>query len=49
MPVLESMLFDYQREAVTRMAGQRAVLLADQPGLGKTVEVLAALAKSGLS
>ena len=48
MTVLERALFEYQREAVEVMAGRRATLLADQPGLGKTVEVLGALASKGL-
>ena len=39
----EEVLFDYQKEASKRIAEQRRILLADQPGLGKTLEVLGAL------
>jgi SNF2 family DNA or RNA helicase len=46
--IYDDILFDYQREAVDRLAGQKVVLLADQPGLGKTLEVLGALEKLGL-
>lgn len=41
-------LFDYQKLAAKRIQEQRSVLLADQPGLGKTLEVLAALELDGL-
>ena len=40
MTIYKEVLYPYQQEAATRIAGQRRVLLADQPGLGKTLEVL---------
>lgn len=48
MSLFEEVLFPYQREAASRIAGQRSVLLADQPGLGKTLEVLGGLEVAGL-
>jgi SNF2 family DNA or RNA helicase len=36
-------LFDYQKLAVDRIVEREIALLADQPGLGKTLEVLSAL------
>lgn len=48
MTIYSDVLFDYQKEAATRIYEQRRVLLADQPGLGKTLEVLAALELDGL-
>ena len=39
--IYQEVLYPYQREAATRMEKQRRILLADQPGLGKTLEVLA--------
>lgn len=48
MSLFEEVLFPYQREAASRIAGQRRVLLADQPGLGKTLEVLGGLEVAGL-
>ena len=39
----EEVLFPYQSEAVDRIVQKKRVLLADQPGLGKTLEVLGAL------
>lgn len=48
LSLYESVLFDYQRVAVDRMVEARKILLADQPGLGKTVEVLASLEHAGL-
>lgn len=39
----EEILYPYQREAVDLMVQKKRVLLADQPGLGKTLEVLGAL------
>ena len=48
MSLFEEVLFPYQREAASRIAGQRQVLLADQPGLGKTLEVLGGLEVAGL-
>ncbi len=44
----DDVLFDYQKEASKRIAEQRRILLADQPGLGKTLEVLGALELAGL-
>lgn len=44
----DEVLFDYQKEASKRIAEQRRILLADQPGLGKTLEVLGALELAGL-
>jgi len=43
MSLVSEVLFGYQVEAANRIAEQKAVLLADQPGLGKTLEVLGAL------
>lgn len=48
MSIVQQILFDYQREAAQRIFEQRRVLLADQPGLGKTLEVLGALELDGL-
>lgn len=39
----EEVLYPYQREAVDQIIQKKRVLLADQPGLGKTLEVLGAL------
>lgn len=41
-------LYPYQKDAVDVMIDKRQVLLADQPGLGKTLEVLGALEMLGL-
>lgn len=41
-------LHDYQWEAVVRIQRTRRLILADQPGLGKTFEILVALEQSGL-
>lgn len=43
MTIYSGVLFDYQKLAAKRIVEQRQVLLADQPGLGKTLEVLGAL------
>lgn len=48
MSIYETVLFDYQKIAAKRIQEQRSVLLADQPGLGKTLEVLGALELDGL-
>ena len=48
MSLFEEVLFPYQQEAASRIAGQRHLLLADQPGLGKTLEVLGGLEVAGL-
>jgi len=47
-PITETILFPYQVVAAERIAQQRAVLLADQPGLGKTLEVIGGLELAGL-
>ena len=39
----DEILYPYQRDAVDEIIQKRRVLLADQPGLGKTLEVLGAL------
>lgn len=39
----EQILYPYQREAAHSIAQKRRVLLADQPGLGKTLEVLGSM------
>ncbi len=41
-------LYPYQREAVDKIVDRKQVLLADQPGLGKTLEVLGSLEMLGL-
>lgn len=48
MTIYNEVLYPYQQIAATRIAGQRRVLLADQPGLGKTLEVLSAFEIAGL-
>lgn len=48
MTLISEVLFGYQVEAAERIAEQKAILLADQPGLGKTLEVLGALEIAGL-
>lgn len=48
MSIYETVLFDYQKIAAKRIQEQRSVLLADQPGLGKTLEVLGALELDGI-
>lgn len=48
MGLFEEVLFDYQRVAAQRIADEKRLLLADQPGLGKTLEVLGGLEKAGL-
>lgn len=44
----DNILFDYQRTAVDRIVDRNVCLLADQPGLGKTLEVLASLERLNL-
>lgn len=44
----ERVLYPYQVVASNRIANQRRLLLADQPGLGKTLEVLGGLETAGL-
>jgi SNF2 family DNA or RNA helicase len=46
--IYETILYPYQKDAVDRMVDKRQVLLADQPGLGKTLEVLGTLERLGL-
>lgn len=46
--IYDDILYDYQKEAAERIASQRNILLADQPGLGKTLMVLAALERAEL-
>lgn len=41
--IFDEILYDYQKEAAKRIAESRRILLADQPGLGKTLEVLGGL------
>ena len=41
-------LYQYQKDAVDRMVENEQSLLADQPGLGKTLEVLGTLEELGL-
>jgi superfamily II DNA or RNA helicase len=48
MSLFEEVLFDYQKVAAQRIADEKRLLLADQPGLGKTLEVLGGLEKVGL-
>jgi SNF2 family DNA or RNA helicase len=48
MTLVSDVLFGYQVEAAERIAEQSAILLADQPGLGKTLEVLGGLEVAGL-
>ena len=43
MTIYNDVLFDYQKLAVDRIVEREIALLADQPGLGKTLEVLSAL------
>jgi superfamily II DNA or RNA helicase len=45
--MISDMLMPYQREAAERIASSRSMLLADQPGLGKTFTSLGALELSG--
>lgn len=48
MEIYDNVLYDYQRDAADRIALQRRILLADQPGLGKTLMVLGGLEKAGM-
>ena len=48
MSLVGEVLFPYQVTAAERIADQRRLLLADQPGLGKTLEVLGGLELAGL-
>lgn len=44
----DEILYPYQKEAVDQIIQKRRVLLADQPGLGKTLEVLSSLEEMDL-
>jgi superfamily II DNA or RNA helicase len=46
--IFDTVLYDYQKVAAKRIAEQKTLLLADQPGLGKTLEVLGGLELAGL-
>ena len=46
--MISGLLMPYQREAAERIASARSMLLADQPGLGKTFTSLGALELSGV-
>jgi SNF2 family DNA or RNA helicase len=46
--IYDHTLYDYQLDAVDAMVEKKQVMLADQPGLGKTLEVLGALERLGL-
>jgi SNF2 family DNA or RNA helicase len=48
MSLVGEVLFPYQVTAAERIAAQGRLLLADQPGLGKTLEVLGGLELAGL-
>jgi SNF2 family DNA or RNA helicase len=43
LTIYNDVLFDYQKLAVDRIVEREIALLADQPGLGKTLEVLSSL------
>jgi len=47
MSIYDSILYPYQKVAVDRMVELKQTLLADQPGLGKTLEVLSTLEELG--
>ncbi len=46
--IYDHTLYPYQRDAVDRITQNKVALLADQPGLGKTLEVLGSLERLGL-
>jgi len=48
MSLFGEVLYPYQQVAASRINESRRILLADQPGLGKTLEVLAGLELAGL-
>lgn len=48
MTLFDEVLYPYQQVAASRIKESRRILLADQPGLGKTLEVLAGLELGGL-
>jgi SNF2 family DNA or RNA helicase len=44
--IFDDVLYPYQKEAAERISLQKRIVLADQPGLGKTLMVLGALEKA---
>lgn len=46
--IFDEVLYPYQQVAASRINESRRILLADQPGLGKTLEVIAGLELAGL-
>ena len=46
--IYDDVLYDYQKDAADRIATQGRILLADQPGLGKTLMVLGALERADM-
>lgn len=48
LPELAEALYPYQRAGVKFIASSPAPLVADQPGLGKTLQVIAGIGESGL-
>ena len=46
--IYDHTLYPYQRDAVDRITENKVALLADQPGLGKTLEVLGSFERLGL-
>ena len=48
MSIYDDVLYPYQRDAADRIALQQRILLADQPGLGKTLMVLGGLERAEL-
>ena len=46
--IYNDVLYSYQKDAADRISLQRRILLADQPGLGKTLMVLGALERADL-
>lgn len=48
LPSLSAALYDYQRVGVKFIATSVAPLVADEPGLGKTLEIIAGIFEAGL-
>ena len=46
--IYNDVLYSYQKDAADRISLQRRILLADQPGLGKTLMVLGALERASM-
>ena len=46
--IIEEVLYPYQKEAAHAIVTKRRLLIADQPGLGKTLEVLGGLEEAGV-